>query len=103
MRYSGVNSGGVQALRAALPNSKVTFVKTVPPVSGVRAAEAPLDPSDRAVAQWIQGLGGQVRFAGDKIQSLSLARVPFTDAQLKSRAKLTGLEKLNLEATAGSG
>ena len=37
--------------------------------------------------------------AGGKIQSISLARVPFDDAQLKHLETLAELEKLNLDGS----
>src|SRR5580658_10146118 len=99
LRYSGVSVSGVQAFRAALPKCQVIYVATAPPVLVSRAAAAPAGRGDQAVARWVESLGGRVRMAGGKIESISLARAAFTDAQVKFLAPLAGLQKLNLEAT----
>ena len=99
LRYSGVTNAGVQAFRAAVPKCKITYVDSAPRVPISKNLAPPAGASEQAIAQWLQALGGQVQMADGKIQSISLARVPFDDAQLKHLAKLTGLEKLNLDGT----
>src|SRR5438552_4755554 len=102
LRYSGVSSAGVQAFRAAVPNCKITYVAAVPPVLVSKNIAPRAGGGEQAIAQWLEALGGQVRMAEGKIQSISLARVPFNDAQLKHLEKLAGLEKLNLDGTDAS-
>src|ERR1041384_1257282 len=84
LRYSGVTSAGVQAFHAAVPDCKITYVASAPAVLRSKNAAPPSRGSEPAIAQWLQSLGGQVRLAEGKIQSISLARVAFDDTQLKS-------------------
>ena len=99
LRYSGVSPSGVEAFKAAVPKCEVSYVATAPPVMMSHAAAAPAGRDDAAVAKWLQSLGGQVQIADGKITSISLARVEFTDAQVKYLAALSSLGKLDLEAT----
>ena len=99
LRYSGVTNAGVQAFRAAVPNCKVTYVDAAPRAPISKMAAPPAGEGEQGIAQWLQALGGQVRMADGRIQSIALARMPFDDAQLKHLAKLTALEKLNLDGT----
>jgi hypothetical protein len=62
-------------------------------------AAAPSGTSAQAIARWIQSLGGKVRRGDKGIESISLARVRFTDQQVKYLVSLHGLEQLSLEAT----
>jgi len=97
LRYSGVTGAGVQAFETALPKCKVTYVNAAPiPVSRAAPLKGQGEP---AVARWVQSLGGQVRLNGKSIQAVLLARSSITDSQLRALAKLTGIEKLDLEAT----
>src|SRR5687767_13267699 len=80
LRYSGVTSAGVQAFRAAVPQCKITFVDSAPRVSRSKNI-APPSGNEQAIAQWLQALGGQVRMAAGKIQSISVARLAFDDTQ----------------------
>src|SRR5215510_4216693 len=98
LRYSGVTNSGVRALQAVLPDCQVSYVDVTPPVSGTQAS-APSGRDEKAVARWVESLGGQVQIIDGQVRSISLVRVPFTDAQLKYLVTLSGLEKLNLEAT----
>src|SRR5262245_11585557 len=97
LRYSGVTGAGVQALQAALPKCKLTYVNAAP--GTMSPVAPPKSKSEATVGQWIQSLGGQARIYGGRIQSVSLARCSTTDAQLKALATLTAIEKLDLEAT----
>src|SRR3954452_7568237 len=97
LRYSGVTSAGVQAFHAAVPECKIVFVDSAPRVPISKNVAPPAGAGEKAIAQWLQSLGGQVQMAEGKIQSISLARVPFDDARLKHLEKLAGLEKLNLD------
>ena len=67
LRYSGVTSAGVQAFRAAVPNCKITFVASVPPVSISKNLAPPAGANEQGMADWLQTLGGQVRMAEGKI------------------------------------
>src|SRR5215470_16740532 len=83
LRYSGVTSAGVQAFHAAVPNCKITYVDSAPRAPVSKNMAPPPGGGEQAIAQWLRSLGGQVRMTGGKIQSISLARVAFNDAQLK--------------------
>src|SRR6266481_376770 len=80
LRYSGATSAGVQAFRAAVPNCRITYVDSAPraPVSRVAPPPGTGEPD---IARWLESLGAQVRMTEGKIQSISLARVAFDDAQ----------------------
>src|SRR3954449_2224076 len=99
LRYSGVTNAGVQAFRAAVPKCKITYVESAPRAPISKNLPPPAGAGEQAIAQWLQALGGQVHMAEGKIQSISLARVPFDDAQIKHLGQLAGLEKLNLDGT----
>src|SRR5436305_976797 len=99
LRYSGVTNAGVQAFRAAVPKCKITYVDAAPRVPTSKNLAPPPGASEPVLARWLESLGGQVHMAVGKIQSISLARTPFDDGQLKHLEKLTGLEKLNLDGT----
>jgi NAD(P)-dependent dehydrogenase (short-subunit alcohol dehydrogenase family) len=68
-------------------------------LAAARLTERAVAEFEQAIADWLQTVGGQVRMAEGRIQSISLARVAFDDSQLKHLEKLTGLEKLNLDGT----
>jgi Leucine-rich repeat (LRR) protein len=98
LRYSGVTSAGVQSFRVAVPRCKVTFVDSAPRRSTSNSS-TPQGSSEAAIAKWIESLGGQVRMSGASIQAISLARVAFDDKRLEFLAKLSSLERLNLDGT----
>ena len=98
LRYTGVTGAGVRALRAALPNVRVTFVDTAPPVLTSKVAP-PRDAGRRRLRKWVQSMGGNVRRGDKGIRYISLARTRLTDAQVKYLVGVAGLEELNLEAT----
>ena len=83
LRYSAVTNAGVDALRTALPKCRISFVNTAPSSAGQRAESKPADSSEPSVARWIESMGGEARVSGGRIQSISLARIPFSDAQMK--------------------
>ena len=90
LRYSGVTGAGVEALRAALPKCKVTFVDTAPATISSRLT-APSGAGYRALAQWIRVTWvAQVRMAGKDIQSISLARVRFYRRAVEESRGLDG-------------
>ena len=94
LRYSGVTNAGVQAFRAAVPDCKVTYVDAAPRVPISKTAAPPAGAGEPAIAQWLEALGGQVRMAGGRIQSISLARVAFDDAQLKHLGETHGAREV---------
>ena len=71
LRYSGVTSAGVQAFRAAVPNCKMTFVDR--PREFEIKNVAPPAPATSRQSRRGSSHGGQVRMAGGKIQSMSVA------------------------------
>ena len=73
LRYTGVTGAGVDALRAALPNVRVTFVDTAPPVTTSKVAP-PRDRSALAIGKWVQSMGGTVRRGDKGIRYISLVR-----------------------------
>jgi hypothetical protein len=99
LRYSGVSSAGVQAFRAAVPNCKITYVDSAPRAPISKNIAPPSAGGEQGIAPWLRSLGGQVRVTGGKVQSISLARVAFNDAQLKYLGRLAGLETLSLDGT----
>src|SRR5205823_3627177 len=99
LRYSGVTNTGVQAFRAAVPECKIAYVESAPRVPVSRNPAPPPGAGEPGIAQWLQALGAQVHMAEGKIRSISLARVPFDDTQLKNLETLAALEQLNLDGT----
>src|SRR5579863_7600541 len=99
LRYSAVTDAGVDAIRTALPKCRVSFVNTAPSFASRRVESKPANSSEPAVAKWIESMGGEARVADGRIQSISVARLAFSDSQMKYLAGLTGLEKLDIEAT----
>jgi hypothetical protein len=91
LRYTGVTGAGVDALRAALPSVRVTFVDTAPPVPTSRVVP-PRGRGPQAIAQWVQAMGGIVRRGDKGIQYISLVRTRVTDAEVKYLAAVPGLE-----------
>src|SRR5262249_47340303 len=84
---------------AARPGCKVIFVSTTAPVSRAPGKERPKSLTAQGIASWIESLGGRATLVEGNITVISLARVPFTDAQLAYLKPLRALERLNLEAT----
>ncbi|MGH9719850.1 MAG: leucine-rich repeat domain-containing protein, partial [Bryobacteraceae bacterium] len=99
LRYSRVTSNGVESLRAALPNCKVQFVASSVARPKAAGAARPASASESAVADWVKAMGGAAEFSGGRLKSVNLSSTSVSDAQLEHVAKLTGLEKLELEAT----
>src|SRR5260221_1792569 len=99
VRYTGVNRSGVEAVRAARPDCKIAFVSFAPPGASARGNERPKSGGQKAIAAWIRALGGDARVANGDIQSISVTRTNFTDAQLAYLKALPHIERLNLEAT----
>src|SRR5262249_53461683 len=99
VRYSGVTNAGVKAFHAAVPDCKVTYLDAAPRAATSSKLAPPSGAGEPAIAEWIESLGGQVQMVASRIQSISLARVAFTDEPLKHLEPLSALEKLNLEGT----
>ena len=77
----------------------MTYVATAPPVLVSRAAAA---PAGRSETRWRNGWSlwaDRCAWRTARSTSISLARVDFTDSQVKYLAPLAGLGKLDLEAT----
>src|SRR5436853_2509702 len=89
LRYTGVNSAGVEAMRAARPDCKVAFVSNAPRALVARSSERPRGAGLKAIAAWVESAGGEARVSDGAIQSISLARIPFTDAQVSYLRGLT--------------
>src|SRR6185295_13580343 len=99
LRYTRVTSNGIESLRAALPNSKVQFVgsSSVRPRSA--GAARPAANTAKAIAAWVQAMGGVADFDTDRLTRIDLSSTSVSDAQLSHLSELTSLEKLNLEVT----
>ena len=100
LRYSRVTSNGVEALRAALPNSKVQFVgsSTVrPKTAGAARPAAEYGPGDRRLGEGDGRHGGFRR--ATRLKAIDLSSTSVSDAQLSHLSGLTGLEKLDLQVT----
>jgi len=93
VRYSGITAAGVDAFLKVRPGCKVIFVSNTAPVSRLSGSDRPKSASAKAVASWLESLGGQVRISEGRITAVSLRRVPFTDAQLVYLKNLTALEQ----------
>ena len=99
VRYSGVSEAGVTALRAANPRCRVAFVNKMAAQNLPAADAAPKGSTPKAIAAWVESIGGRVRLRDGQIHSISLARVPFNDKQLGHLRNLATLEALDLEGT----
>ncbi|MBM3794928.1 MAG: hypothetical protein FJW31_12860 [Acidobacteria bacterium] len=99
LRYSRVTSNGIDALRAALPGSKVQYVGAASVRPKGAGADRPADTSAEAIGAWVTALGGRTKFDGSQLRVISLASTPVSDAQLSHLGTLRGLERLNLHAT----
>jgi Leucine-rich repeat (LRR) protein len=99
LRYTRVSSNGIEALRAALPHSKVQFAGGSTVRAKKAGAEGPADHTEKAIAEWVRAIGGQAEFSGARLRAIDLSSSTISDAQLSHLSGLSGLEALNLEIT----
>jgi Leucine-rich repeat (LRR) protein len=98
VRYSRITESAIDAFRAAHPDCDVESVGG-PMVASNKTASVVAGTGDRAVSDWVRRLGGKTEFRGDVLVAISLATTPVTDAQVSNLSRLTGLERLTLDAT----
>jgi hypothetical protein len=103
VRYTDITGAGVETFSKALPACRVVFVNNSAPSGRPAGKEKPAGTSTREVTSWIESLGGTTRVTGGFITSISLARVPFTDAQAAHLASIQTVERLDLEAASEVG
>ena len=99
VRYTRVSSNGIDALHAALPNTRVRFVGSASPKIKSAAAAKPADSTEKAIAVWIEALGGRADFEGDHVVAVNLASTPISDTQISYLSNLQNLAKLELQVT----
>jgi len=97
VRYTRSTGAGVAALRARRPECKVAFLELGTSRPATPRLPAPRD--DKAIAEWVQSLGGKALLKGGRLREVSLASTPITDAQMELLAGLAGIEKLDLAFT----
>ena len=100
LRYSRVTRAGVDALRAALPACHVVFMdSSARPGLRSRPVSILEEPDEKAVAEWVRSLGGDVEESGGHVTMVALAGSPVTDAELQNLSSLRHLQALDLSAT----
>jgi len=62
-------------------------------------ATPPVGKGEKAVAEWIQAMGGKAVWADGAIQEVSLGSTPVTDLQLEVLGELPNLRRLDLRST----
>ena len=98
VRYTDITRAGIDSLREALPECKITFL----PGSGPSRLTEPEILSDRspgAVAEWVRSLGGKAVMEEGRLTTVSLSGTRVTDAELRNLGKLEGLTALDLSGT----
>ena len=99
LRYTRTTRSGVASLQAALPHCQVDFVDfSLRPTAKVATATLPIGKGEKAVADWIQAIGGKAVWADGSVQEVSLASTAVTDSQLEVLRELPNLTKLDLGA-----
>lgn len=88
VRYSRATAGGVAALQAGRPQTRVFFIS---PVASRQSTAA--DPA-LPLPEWVRRIGGAL-----EADAISLAATGVTDAQLAKLAEAKGLRRLSLEGT----
>src|SRR5262249_16938169 len=100
LRYTHVSRGGVDAFRKANPHCRVYFQDAAPQVGSAELRDSkPAGSAPKAIADWVQKMGGRAVFAEGNLREVDLSRTPVTDAQLKYLVALPSLKKLSLEST----
>src|SRR5215471_2093682 len=69
VRYSRVTGTGVESLQAALPHCKIDFVAATVSASAASGPAHPQGTGDKAIAEWIRKLGGQLEMAQGQVTS----------------------------------
>ena len=100
LRYSRATSAGVAGLRAALPNATLIFLdSSAKPVSKNGAAPAVMGKNDKAVADWVQSIGGKAVMENGSLVKVSLNGSAVNDDQLKAFVGRRALRSLVLDNT----
>ena len=90
VRYSRATQAGVNALRAALPETQFVFVGAAPRVSPPVKAGA-------SFSTWVRAQGGKVVLEKGRVVEVSLASSAVSDADMARLSGLSGLRKLDLK------
>ena len=98
LRYSRATSAGVASLRAALPNATLIFLDSAAkPVS--RNGAARFRGNDKAVADWVQSIGGKAVMENGSLVKVSLNGSAVNDDQLRAFVGRRALRSLVLDNT----
>ena len=99
LRYTRVTQGGIDTLRAGMPKLHVEFIATQAARAGATGAPAMSGKGEKALAAWVEAMGGHAKFAQDRLTAISLANTSVTDQQLVNLREAPALQTLSLETT----
>ena len=99
LRYTRVTQGGIDTLRAGMPKLRVEFIATQAKRAGVAGAPAMSGKGEKALAGWVEAMGGRAKFVQDRLTGISLANTAVTDQQLVNLREAPALQTLSLETT----